>query len=222
MTLRTLHTRFLFGFGPSALNLAKNHNSSDRSTKSTPSHINVLRLLVNTGFQVLFHSPLGVLFTIPSQYCSLSLTMEYLGLEGGPPGFLRDFSCPTVLWCCSLGLLVFAYVTVTLSGFGFPSAYSANLTVTYCSPQPHETEVSWFGLFRVRSPLLAESRLISLPEGTEMFQFPSYSLCILCIDIQITEHFPQSGCPIRISTFHQLFAPTRGLSQLVASFIGSW
>ena len=26
--------------------------------------------LVNTGFQVLFHSPPGVLFTFPSQYCS--------------------------------------------------------------------------------------------------------------------------------------------------------
>ena len=30
----------------------------------------VLRQLVNTGFQVLFHSPPGVLFTFPSRYCS--------------------------------------------------------------------------------------------------------------------------------------------------------
>ncbi len=30
--------------------------------------MNALRLLVNTGFQVLFHSPPGVLFTFPSQY----------------------------------------------------------------------------------------------------------------------------------------------------------
>ena len=29
----------------------------------------VLRQLVNTGFQVLFHSPPGVLFTFPSRYC---------------------------------------------------------------------------------------------------------------------------------------------------------
>jgi hypothetical protein len=29
-----------------------------------------------------------------------------------------------------------------------------------------------FGLFPVRSPLLRESRLISFPPGTEMFQFP--------------------------------------------------
>ena len=48
--------------------LACSHNSSDRSTKSTPSSFNALRLLVNTGFQVLFHSPPGVLFTFPSRY----------------------------------------------------------------------------------------------------------------------------------------------------------
>ena len=32
-----------------------------------------------------------------------------------------------------------------------------------------------FGLFRVRSPLLAESQLFSLPAGTKMFQFPAYA-----------------------------------------------
>jgi hypothetical protein len=31
------------------------------------------------------------------------------------------------------------------------------------------------GLVRVRSPLLAESRLISFPPGTEMFQFPGFA-----------------------------------------------
>ena len=34
----------------------------------------VLPQLVNAGFQVLFHSPPGVLFTFPSQYCALSVT----------------------------------------------------------------------------------------------------------------------------------------------------
>ena len=34
----------------------------------------VLPQFVNTGFQVLFHSPPGVLFTFPSQYCALSVT----------------------------------------------------------------------------------------------------------------------------------------------------
>ena len=50
------------------LNLAIYNNSPDRSTKSTISHLNVLYLLVNIGFQVLFHSPPGVLFNFPSRY----------------------------------------------------------------------------------------------------------------------------------------------------------
>ena len=44
-------------------------NSPDRSTKSTRSLINELSVLVGTRFQVLFHSPPGVLFTFPSRYC---------------------------------------------------------------------------------------------------------------------------------------------------------
>ena len=54
--------------------------------------------LVNTGFQVLFHSPPGVLFTFPSQYYALSVTKEYLGLRGGPRVFPQGFSCLVVLW----------------------------------------------------------------------------------------------------------------------------
>ena len=51
------------------LKLATYINSPDRSTKSTRLHINVLSVLVGTRFQVLFHSPPGVLFTFPSRYC---------------------------------------------------------------------------------------------------------------------------------------------------------
>ena len=67
---RPLQTRSRFGSVPYiVLNLAIYNNSLDRSTKSTISHLNVLYLLVNIGFQVLFHSPPGVLFTFPSRYC---------------------------------------------------------------------------------------------------------------------------------------------------------
>ena len=45
----------------------------------------VLPQFVNTGFQVLFHSPPGVLFTFPSQYSALSVTKEYLALRGWSP-----------------------------------------------------------------------------------------------------------------------------------------
>src|SRR5256886_11173448 len=36
-------------------------------------------------------------------------------------------------------------------------------------------QARWFGLVRVRSPLLAESLLFSLPVGTEMVHFPTLS-----------------------------------------------
>ena len=68
-TYRPIQTRFPFGFTPEVLNLAPYIRSPDRSTKSTISHFDVLYVLVSTGFQVLFHSPPGVLFTFPSQYC---------------------------------------------------------------------------------------------------------------------------------------------------------
>ena len=58
----------------------------------------VLPQFVNTGFQVLFHSPPGVLFTVPSWYYALSVAIESLALEGGPPCFPQDSSCPVVLW----------------------------------------------------------------------------------------------------------------------------
>ena len=74
LTLRPIKTWFPFGSGPLVLNLASERNSPDRSTKSTRSYVDVFPPIVNTGFQVLFHSPPGVLFTFPSQYYTLSVT----------------------------------------------------------------------------------------------------------------------------------------------------
>ena len=68
--LRPIQTRSRCASGTEYLKLARYYNSPDRSTKSTTSHFNVLCLLVSTRFQVLFHSPPGVLFTFPSRYCS--------------------------------------------------------------------------------------------------------------------------------------------------------
>ena len=65
-TMRPVKTRSPFGSSALHLNLAAQRNSPARSTKSTRSL--ALPLLVNIGFQVLFHSPSGVLFTFPSRY----------------------------------------------------------------------------------------------------------------------------------------------------------
>ena len=58
----------------------------------------VLSLLVSIRFQVLFHSPPGVLFTFPSRYYTLSVIRSYLALGDGPPSFPPNFSCSMVLW----------------------------------------------------------------------------------------------------------------------------
>ena len=52
--------------------------------------------------------------------------------------------------------------------------------------QPQQVETHWFGLFRVRSPLLPESLLISTPGGTEMFHFPPFASQDLCIQSRDT------------------------------------
>ena len=119
--------------------------------------------LVNTGFQVLFHSPPGVLFTFPSQYYALSVTKEYLALEGGPSDFPQGFSCLAVLWILPLPT-VFMYGAFTLSGLPSQAVpLTDRLTYAVLNPSMH---ARWFGLFRVRSPLLPESMFLSLPPAT--------------------------------------------------------
>ena len=56
-----------------------------------------LQLLVRTQFQVLFHSPSGVLLTFPSRYLFTIDRKIYLALEGGPSGFSQGFTCPDLL-----------------------------------------------------------------------------------------------------------------------------
>ena len=81
---------------------------------------------------MLFHSPPGVLFTFPSQYYALSVTKEYLALEGGPSDFPQGFSCLAVLWILPLPT-VFMYGAFTLSG-RLSQNRSANFQLTFDSP----------------------------------------------------------------------------------------
>ena len=65
--------------------------------KARRHRIKRLRLLVRTQFQVLFHSPSGVLFAFPSRYLFTIDRKIYLALEGGPPRFSQGFTCPDLL-----------------------------------------------------------------------------------------------------------------------------
>src|SRR2546427_2522037 len=85
-------------------------------------------------------------------------------------------------------------------------------------PQPQECKHPWFGLAPVRSPLLRGSRLLSLPPGNEMFQFPGFASLACAQDDRPCD---RPGFPIRKSWDHSLFAAPPGLSQLTTSFVAS-
>ena len=76
-----------------------------------------LQLLVSIRFQVLFHSPnRGAFHLSLTVLCSLSVMYEYLGLEGGPPMFRQDYTCPALLESI---IITFAYGAVTRYGQTF-------------------------------------------------------------------------------------------------------
>jgi hypothetical protein len=80
----------------------------------------------------------------------------------------------------------------------------------------------WFGLFRFRSPLLTESRLLSLPVGTEMFHFPTFPPHALCVQAWVTGHDSCRVSPFGHPRITARSAAPRGLSQPPTSFFGSW
>ena len=107
----------------------------------------------------------------------------------------------------------FTYGTVTLCGVAFQQLRLAWLNRKQESYNPR-MQASWFGLIRVRSPLLTESMSLSSPSGTEMFQFPEFPL--LCRSTR-----KRVGFPIRTSPDQSVSPARPGFSQVIASFIGS-
>jgi hypothetical protein len=174
---RPIQTRFRSGSGPEGLNQLLTSNSSGHNAKGTrsgdarpkpraPSH----RLLAH-GFRFYFTRHLAFFSPFPHGTRALSVTEEYLALEGGPPSFPQDCSCPTVL-----GIPLGA-VRERLPGYHrlwrvVPDHFGLASCSHVAVPQPRRCKHLRFGLVPVRSPLLGESRLLSLPPGTEMFHFP--------------------------------------------------
>ena len=118
--IRPFQTRFLFGFvSYLILNLAIYNNSLDRSTKSTISLFNELYLLVNIGFQVLFHSPPGVLFTFPSRYCFTIGHQVVFSLTGWSPLIHTRFHVSRTTLDTTLSTSL-SYTRLSLSMVYFP------------------------------------------------------------------------------------------------------
>ena len=164
----------------SKLNLAAHRNSLAHSTKGTPSHRNGCSdCLWAHGFRYCFTPLSGCFSPFPHGTGSLSVTGECSALEGGPPGFGPGFTCPALL-----GILQQWSVRFRVRGSHplRPALPCRSATCAICNhsqvgstctsvPQPPggnacRLHAPGFGLVRFRSPLLAQSRLISLPRGT--------------------------------------------------------
>ena len=79
---------------------------------------------------VLFHSPHGVLFTFPSRYLFTIGRQKYSALEGGPPRFRQDFTCPVVLRNRAKSRTLFVYGAFTHCGQPFQDC---STKCTFCN-----------------------------------------------------------------------------------------
>ena len=134
-------------------------------------------------------------------------------------------------------LRAFAYGTVTRCG---PAFQPVRLTRNFVTSRPAGRRIQTspttparqrlppitshgFGLFPFRSPLLRESRFLSFPPGTKMFQFPGLPHPALLDSGGSTRALPRVGFPIRkssdqrmVSSFPRLIAAAHVLHRLLA------
>ena len=97
---------------------------------------------------------------------------------------------------CPASQQIVVYGAVTLSGGPFQTLRLTCWFVTpYDGPYNPAVHARRFGLFRVRSPLLTESLLLSLPGGTEMVHFPPLPSTGLCIQPGILRDEPEWVAP---------------------------
>ncbi len=109
-----------------------------------------LRPLVSVWFQDLFTPLLGVLFTFPSRYWST------IGLSG---------VSSLTRWCWQLQTEFLRFRPTRLHLYN-PFVYRTFTSFGYTFQYIQLKLYRLYGLVRVRSPLLAESLLISFPTGT--------------------------------------------------------
>ena len=138
-------------------------------------------------------------------------------MPDGPGGFAQDSSCPALLRIPLRRLALRVRGSHPLRpAFPGRSARARRPASRSYYPGP-ASRPARFGLFPVRSPLLGESLLFSLPGGTKMFQFPPFASRAKARDTATRA----VGCPIRRSAGQGPFAPNRGFSQLITSFVAS-
>ena len=110
-------------------------------------------------------------------------------MEDGPPIFRQDFSCPALLFVNLVPHVCFHVRGYHPLWLTFPGHSVNSRAITN-------------RLLRFRSPLLSESRLMSFPRATEMFQFTRFA----SHSYVFTMRYLSVGFPIRKSPDQSSFA----------------
>ncbi len=117
--------------------------------------------------------------------------------------FRQGFTCPALL----------VPALVPPSGFRIRGCHP--LRPAFPGRSPNRMVTCWW-LFRVRSPLLTESRLISVPPGIEMFQFPGFASA----SYGFRRRYPRGWVsPFRDLRINACLPAPRSFSQAATSFI---
>ena len=178
-TTRPVQTRFRSGSGLFSLNLATYIKSPIHDAKGTESRV---ALAGHSAFPACRHTISGS-FDSPhrgSVHLSLAVLVHYRST-----GSIQAYEM--VLADSGRIARVPPYLgtplgqsPVSTTGLS-PSVARLSKRLVYrelvlnAVPLPRRSFLRRFGLFRFRSPLLAESRLLSFPRGTEMFHFPRFA-----------------------------------------------
>ena len=139
--------------------------ASERATKNPPGEGSLSwgsDCLYACGFRIYFTPLPGFFSPFPHGTGALSVDHEYLALEDGPPIFGQDYTCPALLVATSVP----------------PASFRVRGCHPLRPPFPErstKTSAKSCWLVPFRSPLLWESRLISVPAVTEMFQFSAFA-----------------------------------------------
>ena len=135
-------------------------------------------------------------------------------MADGPAGFTQDFTCPALLRVPAGNQFCYAYGVFTFFDRSFQTVLLPH-DFALLALQPHiSRDLCGLGSSLFARRYWGNHCLFSSPAVTKMFQFTAFAL--------LAQSPLRWGFPIRISADLGLFAPPRGFSQLITSFVASW
>ena len=209
--------RLAFAPAPFRLTSPRASDSLAHSTKGTPSH--------HKGAPTARGRTVSGTVSLPSRgafHLSLTVLVRYRSQESiqawrvVPPASHRVSRVRRYSGTCRPWMDVRVRGSSPVSP-AFPCRSARASMDIYAGPStPRAQCAPRFGLVPVRSPLLGESRLISLPPGTEMFQFSGLPPSGICVLPEVRGYGPPRVRPfgdLRVKEHVPLAAAYRSLSR---------